>query len=73
MTSDVELQVKVKIDDSGSVTRADTLNARGPATRSLVGVTEQAALLWKFTPAMRWSVPVPSEAVVVFRFRPSVE
>ena len=73
MTSDVELQVKVKINDSGSVTRADTLNARGPATRSLVGVTEQAALLWKFTPAMRWAVPVPSEAVVVFRFRPSVE
>lgn len=73
MTSEVELQVKVKIDDSGSVTRADTLSASGPATRSLVDLTEQAARLWKFAPAIRGAAPVPSEAIVVFKFRPSEE
>jgi hypothetical protein len=73
MTSEVELHVKVKIDDSGRVTQADTLTATGPATRPLVDITEKAARLWQFAPAMRGSEPVPSEAVVVFRFRPSAE
>jgi outer membrane biosynthesis protein TonB len=73
MTSEVELQVKVKIDDAGRVTQADTLTATGPATRRLMDVTEKVARLWKFAPAMRGSEPVPSEAVVVFRFRPSPE
>jgi hypothetical protein len=73
MTSEVELQVKVKIDDAGRVTQADTLTATGPATRRLVDVTEKAARLWKFAPAMRGSESVPCEAVVVFRFRPSPE
>jgi outer membrane biosynthesis protein TonB len=73
VTSEVELRIKVQIDDSGRVTEADTLTASGPATRSLLGVTEKAARLWEFAPAMRGSEPVPSEAIVVFRFRPLAE
>jgi hypothetical protein len=73
MTSEVELRIKVQIDDSGRVTEADTLTASGPATRSLLGVTEKAARLWEFAPAMRGSERVPSEAIVVFRFRPLAE
>jgi len=73
MTSEVELHVKVKIDAAGRVTQADTLTATGPATRRLVDVTEKVARLWTFSPAMRGSEPVPSEAVVIFRFRPSPE
>ena len=73
MTSEVELWVKVQIDDSGRVTQADTLTATGPATRPLISVTEKATRLWEFAPAMRGSERVPSEAIVVFRFRPLAE
>ena len=71
VTSAVEVQVKVRIDESGRVVRADPVALAGPASSSLVNATESAARLWKFAPAMRGNQPIASEVVLKFSYRPA--
>jgi len=70
VTSAVEVQLRVQIDDSGRVVRADPLALSGPATESLVSATQDAARLWKFAPAKRGNQPIASEVVLKFSYRP---
>jgi Gram-negative bacterial TonB protein C-terminal len=70
ITSELELQVKVQIDESGRVVKIDSVQSTGPASHSLFRATEDAARLWKFAPAMRGDQPVPSEAILSFRYSP---
>jgi hypothetical protein len=70
LTSPVEVQVKVRIDESGHVVRADPVALNGPASHALFAATENAALLWKFAPAMLGNQPIASEAVLKFSYAP---
>jgi TonB family protein len=66
----VRVGVKVRVDESGSVTEA-TLESPGPsqyfADRAL-----QAARLWKFTPAKMDGRNVPSEWLIRFEIDPAM-
>jgi hypothetical protein len=70
VTSDVEVQVKVQIDESGRVVKIDSVLYTGPASRSLLRATETAARLWEFAPALRENQPVTSETILSFRYNP---
>jgi hypothetical protein len=50
VTSEVEVQVKVQVDESGRVVRVDPVGSIRPASGSLVSATREAALLWRFAP-----------------------
>jgi hypothetical protein len=58
------VEVKVLIDESGKVARAELLTRRN----ELSGPTLDAAREWHFTPARKHDKPVPSEMVLHFRF-----
>ncbi|HYM06900.1 MAG TPA: hypothetical protein VEU11_10100 [Terriglobales bacterium] len=70
ITSPVEVQVKVRIDESGRVVRADPVALTGPASNALVAATQNAALLWTFAPATRGNQPIASDVVLKFSYRP---
>ncbi|HVN06599.1 MAG TPA: TonB family protein [Bryobacteraceae bacterium] len=62
---DGAVDVKVSIDESGSVSRAQVLNRSG----YLAAVSLRAARQWQFAPARKHDKPVPSEMILHFRFR----
>ncbi len=68
----VEVDVKVRIDDTGRVVKAEPLPNRAPVSSSLVAAARNAAMLWRFEPARRGSQPVPSDLVLKFQYRPAV-
>ena len=72
LTSEAEVQVKVKIDELGRVVSAEPVAVRGPASSSLVIATQRAARLWRFAPATLGNQAVASEAVLKFTFRPEI-
>ena len=56
--------VKVYIDESGGVSRAQLLTKNS----DLAGPSLDAARQWHFSPALKRNTPVPSEMVLHFRF-----
>jgi hypothetical protein len=70
VTSPVEVQIKVEIDDSGRVVNAYPLASTGPVNPFLVGAARNAARLWMFEPARRGDRPVSSEMILKFQYRP---
>ena len=68
--SEVEVQIKVQVDESGRVVRIDPLGSTGPASDSIVSASEEAARHWRFAPAMRGNQAVESEVVLTFRYTP---
>jgi outer membrane biosynthesis protein TonB len=70
--SEAEVQVKVKVDKAGRVVNAKAVASTSLVTNSLVLVTQDAARLWRFAPAMRGNDPVASEVLLIFRFRPKI-
>jgi outer membrane biosynthesis protein TonB len=68
--SEVEVQVKVQVDEYGRVVKVDLVEATGPASNALVSATQQAARLWRFSPGARGSELVASEVVLMFRYIP---
>jgi outer membrane biosynthesis protein TonB len=58
------VDVKVYIDESGNVSRAQLLTKKN----ELAGASLGAARQWQFTPARRHDKPVASEMVLHFRF-----
>ena len=58
------MDVKVYIDESGNVSRAQLLTKKN----ELAGASLGAARQWQFTPARRHDKPVASEMVLHFRF-----
>jgi hypothetical protein len=70
VTSEVEVQIKIQVDDSGRVVRVAPVGPAGPASGAIVRVSEEAARQWRFAPAMRGNQPVASEVVLTFRYTP---
>jgi hypothetical protein len=68
----VEVDVKVRIDETGRVVKAEPLPGTEPVSSSLVGAARSAAMLWRFEPARRGNQPVPSDLVLRFQYRPTV-
>ncbi len=68
--SEVEVRIKVLVDESSRVVRIEPLGTTGPASDSLVSATEEVARQWRFAPAMRGNRPVESEVVLTFRYTP---
>jgi len=57
------------VDERGSVTRAELVEKTGPVSWSVAAEPAlQAARAWRFEPARRDGRPVPSSALVTFRF-----
>jgi hypothetical protein len=71
VTSLVEVEIRVHIDDKGAVVKAEPVPGKEPVSRVLVNAARDAALHWRFEPAWRDSRPVAGEAVVKFHYRPS--
>lgn len=72
IASVVEVDVKVRIDETGRVVRAEPLPINEPVSSSLVSAARSAAMLWRFEPARRGGQPVPSDLVLRFQYRPAV-
>jgi len=71
ISSEIEVEVKVLIDEAGRVLKADPVPQRTPVSSSLIGAARNAALLWRFEPAKRGGHPVQSEMILKFRFLPA--
>lgn len=71
VVSMVEVEVKVRIDESGRVVDAEPLPSATPVRNFLVIAARNAALAWRFEPARRGDQPVPSEMVLKFQYRPA--
>jgi hypothetical protein len=71
VTSLVEVEIRVHIDESGRVIKAEPLPGKLPARSRLVGAARSAALMWRFAPALRGGQPVVSEAVLKFQYHPA--
>jgi hypothetical protein len=67
----VEVNVKVTISAAGRVVAAEPLPNREIVSSSLVAASRNAALLWRFAPAIRGTEAVPSELILKFQFRPA--
>jgi outer membrane biosynthesis protein TonB len=68
----VEVDVKVRIDETGRVVKAEPLPGTEPVSSSLVGAARNAAMQWRFEPARRGNQPLPSDLVLKFQYRPAV-
>ena len=67
ITQDVRIDVRVDIDATGRVVRAEALT-RGKQ-EMLTALALDAARQWRFSPAKQGSENVPSNAVVGFQFK----
>jgi hypothetical protein len=73
VTSLVEVEVRVHIDDKGAVVSAEPLPGKTPVSSLLVGAARSAALRWRFEPAWRGSRPVASELILKFQYHPAAQ
>jgi hypothetical protein len=71
VTSLMEVEIRVHIDDKGRVVKAEPLPTKEPMSNSLVGAARNAALHWQFEPAWRGNRPVASESVLKFQYHPA--
>ena len=60
VTSLVEVEIRVHIDDRGVVIKAESIPGKTQARSLLVDAARSAAMRWRFEPAWRGSRPVPS-------------
>ena len=72
VTSLVEVEIRVHIDDKGAVVGAEPLPGKKPVSSLLVGAARSAALRWRFEPAWRGSRPVASELILKFQYQPAI-
>jgi hypothetical protein len=70
LTREYIVDVKVNLDSAGRVLRAEPVRTEQNVPGYLGTSAAAAARLWRFEPARRGAVPVPSEIVLQFRFSP---
>jgi hypothetical protein len=70
MAAASDVQIKVRIDDSGHVTAAHALLDGSPHDEALTGAVTAAVKQWIFEPAKMHGKNVPSEETVVIRVGP---
>jgi outer membrane biosynthesis protein TonB len=73
VTSLIEVEIRVHIDDRGVVVKAEPVPGKTPASKLLVSAARQAARHWRFEPAWRGSRPVASELILKFQFHPAAQ
>lgn len=66
----VDIQIRVNIDASGKVVRAEPVASQTGLNPYLSTTAANAARLWIFQPARRGDAPVPSEMILQFSFGP---
>ena len=71
VTSLVEVEIRVHIDDKGTVVGADPLPGKTPVSNLLVAAARSAALRWRFEPAWKGTRPVPSDVILKFQYHPA--
>ena len=73
VTSLVEVEIRVHIDDKGAVVAAEPLPGRTHVSNLLVGAARSAAMRWRFEPAWRGNRPVASELILKFQYHPAAQ
>jgi hypothetical protein len=73
VTSLVEVEIRVHIDDKGGVIKAEQLPGKTPVNSLLVSAARSAALRWRFEPAWRGTRPVASELILKFQYHPAAQ
>jgi hypothetical protein len=73
ITTSIQIDVKVTVDDSGKVIGAHVSSSRGAAAGLLTLEVLKAAQLFRFRPARENDRPVRGEAVLTFRFAPKAQ
>ncbi len=68
LRSEARVEVKVAIDETGKVVRAEAVSRTGEMSAYLSQAAVNTARLWRFQPARNNGKPVPSEMVLNFRF-----
>ncbi|MGH9614916.1 MAG: energy transducer TonB, partial [Bryobacteraceae bacterium] len=77
LSGDMAVDVRVNIDRRGYVYSARAISQKGSSAGSLTdaalltNAAVKAARAWKFRPAHRRGLPVPSEVTIRFRFSPA--
>ena len=71
VTSLVEVEIRVHIDDRGVVIKAESIPGKTQASSLLVDAARSAAMRWRFEPAWRGSRPVASELILKFQYHPA--
>jgi TonB family protein len=69
ITGETQIDVTVRIDSAGKVTRAQVTSSRGAAARLVQAEAVRAALLFRFQPARENDRAVQSRMVLTFRFK----
>jgi outer membrane biosynthesis protein TonB len=64
----VRVEIRVVIDATGRVVRAEALSRGGNLVEYLSAIASDAARKWRFAPALRGTEPVPSETILQFQF-----
>jgi TonB family protein len=70
LSQEVQVEIKVTVDATGRVTRAEPLASKGAIAEYLGKAAATAALVWKFEPARIDGKPAPGELILQFRFAP---
>jgi TonB family protein len=65
---EVQINVRISIDRSGRVVRAESLSRGNALMEHLSKIAVQAARQWTFSPARREGQSVPSEIMLQFQF-----
>jgi TonB family protein len=73
ITTEVQVNVEVSIDDKGKVTAARIASTRGAAAALLTIEAMKAAQLFRFRPAQQNGHNVPSVMVLTFHFEPTAK
>jgi len=71
VAAQVDVDVKVWIDETGRVVRTEALPARRPVSSSLVAAARSAAMQWRFEPARQGNRAVPSDLILRFQYEPA--
>jgi TonB family protein len=65
-----EIAVRVRVDETGTVTDASPVTTDKSPNRLLASAALIAARQWKFTPGMVRGKPVAADHTIIFEFRP---
>jgi hypothetical protein len=71
VAAQVDVDVKVWIDETGRVVRTEALPGRRPVSSSLVAAARSAAMQWRFEPARQGNRAVPSDLILRFQYEPA--
>jgi hypothetical protein len=66
---EVTIEVKVRIDETGRVIKADSVRQSSPLHIHLARLAENTAYMWRFSPAREGNRSIASDYLIIFKFR----